>query len=138
MLALQNPRQKSAEPLNFGVNWERPGNSFFSSLKAVFTGPKPPEWSEAAAADSPMRVTWIRGPLPGRAITASSFSHVAFIFILLLPIWKMLRWERPTVIAPDIHLTWDVSVPDLPPISPTVKLNPDQLARNKTRASGRG
>jgi TonB family protein len=133
MLALQNPRQKSAEPLNFGVNWERPGNSFFSSLKAVLTGPKPPEWSEAAAADSPMRVTWIRGPLPGRAITASSFSHVAFIFILLLPIWKMLRWERPTVIAPDIHLTWDVSVPDLPPISPTVKLNP--ISSPETKAA---
>ncbi|HEY4739520.1 MAG TPA: TonB family protein [Candidatus Acidoferrales bacterium] len=124
MLALENPTQKSAEPLNFGVKWERPGNSFFSSLKAVFTGPKPPGWSEASAADSPMRVTWIRGPLPGRAITASSFSHVAFIFILLLPIWKMLRWERPAVIAPDIHLTWDAFVPDLPPISPTVKLNP--------------
>jgi protein TonB len=71
-----------------------------------------------------MRVTWIRSRVPGRAITASSFSHVAFIFILLLPIWKMLRWEQPAVIAPDVHLTWDVSVPDLPPISPTVKLNP--------------
>jgi TonB family protein len=124
MLALENSMQKSAEPLDFGVNWERPGSSFLSSLKAVFTGPKPPEWSEAAAADSPMRVTWIRSRVPGRAITASSFSHVAFIFILLLPIWKMLRWERPTVIAPDVHLTWAVSVPELPPISPTVKLNP--------------
>jgi protein TonB len=124
MLELKDAVQESAEPLNFGVNWERPGSSFFSSLKAVFTGPKAPDWSEGAAADSPMRVTWIRSRVPGRAITASSFSHVAFIFILLLPIWKMLRWERPTVIAPDVHLTWDVSVPDLPPISPTVKLNP--------------
>ena len=124
MLELKNAAQKSAVPLNFGVNWERPCSSFFSSLNAVFTGPKPPEWSEAAVADSPMRVTWIRSRVPGRAITASSFSHVAFIFILLLPIWKMLRWEQPTVIAPDVHLTWDVSVPDLPPISPTVKLNP--------------
>ncbi len=124
MLELENSLQDSAQALNFGVNWERPGSAFRSSLKAVFTGPKPPGWSEVGEPDSPMRVTWIRGPLPGRAITASSFSHVALVFVLLLPIWKMLRWERPAVIAPDIHLTWDVSVPDLPPISPTVKLDP--------------
>ncbi len=124
MLELENSVQENAEMFRFGVNWERPGSAFRSSLKAVFSGPKPPDWSEDGPADSPMRVTWIRNSLPGRAITASSLWHVAVVLILLLPIWNLLRWERPQVIAPDIHLTWDVSVPDLPPISPSVKLKP--------------
>ena len=121
---LEDTLRENVEPLRFAVNWERAGSSFFSSLAAAFSGPKPPGWTEAQAADSPMRVTWIRSPMPGRAITASSFSHVALVVILLLPIWRMIRWQRPAVIAPDVHLTWDVTAPDLPPIAPEKKLNP--------------
>ncbi len=107
--------------LEFGVKWERPASAFSSSLKAVFTGPKPPEWTEALQSDSPMRVTWIRNGLPGRAITASSLWHVAFVLILLLPIWKLLRLEPRNIVAPDMKISWDLPAPDLPPLSSTLK-----------------
>jgi len=115
------PAREPAHEPEFSVKWERFGSAFVSSLKAAFMGPKPPDWSAADESDSPMRVTWIRNSLPGRAITASSLWHVAFVLILLLPIWQFLRLERPRIIAPDMHLTWDLPTPDLPPISSAVK-----------------
>src|SRR5271169_1868954 len=124
MAARENTPLESLDTLNFGVRWARPDSSFLSSLKAAFTGPNPSEWPDAPEPDSPMRVTWVSNPVPGRAITASSLSHVAIVLILLLPIWKILRWERPPIAAPDLHLTWDMPAADLPPISSPVKLAP--------------
>ena len=109
------------DSLNFAVTWEHRGSAFFSSLKAAFSGPKPAEGSGSDELDSPIRITWIRNPVPGRAITASSLSHVAVVLILLLPIWRLLRWEQPPPIAPDFHLTWDLPASDLPPISSPLK-----------------
>ena len=101
----------------FSVAWEQPGTAFRSSLDAVLHGPKPPAWTELPQYD-PLRVTWIRGPLPARALTLSSLWHVAAIFVMSLPIWGMVQWNQPHPIAPEFHITYDLPLPELPPVSP--------------------
>jgi len=99
------------------VDWEPRGKTFQTSLKAVLGGPKPPAWRTTSTAH-PLRVTWIRGPIPRRAMTASTLWHVAVVLILLLPIWKAFGSGPPDAALSDLHITWDMPLPDLRPISP--------------------
>ena len=61
-----SPVRRSFRLPRFSVAWEHPTTAFRSSLEAVLHGPKPPAWNQFPEHD-PLRVTWIRGPLPARA-----------------------------------------------------------------------
>ena len=85
-------------------------------LHDFFRGTRVPEDSELPA-DSDLRVEWIEGKIPGRAVTASALWHVAVVGMLLLPIWHFLASDPPNLAPVHIELTWTNPSPDLPPIS---------------------
>src|SRR5580704_6927873 len=101
----------------FGVAWESRIAAFKSSLEAVRHGPKPPAWNALPEQD-PLRVTWIRGPVPARAMAVSSLWHVAAIFVMAFPIWGAIHWTPEHPIAPEFHITYDLPLPELPPVTP--------------------
>ena len=74
-------------------------------------------WNEFPQED-PLRVVWVRGPVPARAMAVSSLWHVAAIFIMMLPIWGAIHWNQPHPIVSDFHITYDLPLPELPPVSP--------------------
>ncbi len=104
-------------PPQFGVDWEPWGAAFFGSLKAVLSGPKPPPWTKVAVPHTALSVTWIRGRFPTRAVTAATLWHIAIILIVFLPIWSLIHFEPEPLAARNYQLTYDVPLPDLPPIS---------------------
>jgi TonB family protein len=101
----------------FTVAWEKPTTAFRSSVDAVLHGPKPPAW-DVVGDQSPLQVTWIRSPLPARALAVSSVWHIAAILVMMLPIWGAIQWNQPHPVAPEMHITWDLPLPELPPVSP--------------------
>jgi len=38
--------------------------------------------------------------------------------VLMLPIWGAIHWNQPHPIAPEFHITYDLPLPELPPVSP--------------------
>ena len=92
---------------------ESPWTEFSASLRAYFTGPRAPS-EEEAAQNSALRVEWVRGKTPGRAIVASSLWHVAAILIALLPIWGFLPHSQQNLAPVRIELTWYPPAQDLP------------------------
>jgi TonB family protein len=101
--------------LDFAVHWESPWQEFRTSLRAYFTGPRPPRDSEPAP-DSVLRVHWVRGNLSGPAYVASSMCHIAALLLLLLPIWGFIPHTQPNLAPVRIELTWYPPAHDLPPI----------------------
>jgi TonB family protein len=100
---------------DFGVRWESPWQEFRTSLRAYFTGPRPPKDSEPAE-DSPLRVHWVRGKLSGPAFAASTLWHIAIVLLLLLPVWGFIPHSRPNLAPVHIDLTWYPAAQDLPRI----------------------
>jgi TonB family protein len=112
--------------LDFGVHWESPWREFRTSLRAYFTGPRPPRDSEPAP-DSVLRVHWVRGNLSGPAYVASSMCHIAALLLLLLPIWGFIPHTQPNLAPVRIELTWYPPAQDLPRIElpgPAAKPSP--------------
>jgi TonB family protein len=105
-----------SRPLAFGVAWESPGHQFGSSLRAFFTGPKPPKVG-AFSGGPELTIYWVRGKLSGRAFLASSLWHIAAVLIMLLPIWGFLPRTTPTLAPVRIELSWYGTPPDLPTLS---------------------
>ena len=128
-----SPVRRSFRLPRFSVAWEHPTTAFRSSLDAVLHGPKPPAWNQFPEHD-PLRVTWIRGPLPGRAMALSSLWHIAAIFVMSLPIWGMIQWNQPHPIAPEFHITYDLPLPELPPVSPPSAAHSPAPAANPSPA----
>lgn len=120
-------RESSHLPsLDFGVHWESPWREFRTSLRAYFTGPRPPEDSDPAP-NSVLRVHWVRGKLSGPAFVASSLSHIAALWLLLLPIWGFIPHMQPNLAPVHIELTWYPAAQDLPRIElhgPATKPSP--------------
>lgn len=113
--------ERDPRSLSLGVAWSSPRQEFFSSLRANLFGPRPPKDGPVSGGPH-LRVHWIRGRLPLRALIASSAWHAAIITILLLPIWGFLS-QNQSVLAPvHIELTWVPSGGDLPPISLPARL----------------
>jgi TonB family protein len=106
---------EGAAPVDFAVHWKPAWPEFGASLVAVLTGPSPE--NEAAPVRRPLRVEWIRAPIPGRSMLASVLWHVAIICLLILPIWGFLPEVKPTLAPVQIELTWYGQEKDLPPIS---------------------
>jgi TonB family protein len=101
--------------LDLGVDWESPWEEFRSSVRDFFRGPRATA-DGGAAQDSQLRVQWIEGRLPRRAIAASFAWHVIVVTVMLLPIWGFLANAEPSLALPRIELTY-VPTQDLRPIS---------------------
>jgi TonB family protein len=107
---------------NLGVAWESPWQEFRTSLLDFFVGLRPQPESDFSS-ERPLRVDWIGGRVPGRAVLASSLWHVAAIMILILPIWGFLPQAEHTLAPVQIEVVY-FPVRNLPPIllpSPAVK-----------------
>jgi TonB family protein len=102
--------------LDLGIDWVTPGGEFRSSLESFFQGPRAPEAGDIESEDV-LRVKWIEGPLPVRALGMSGLWHVALIGLLVLPIWGFLPNSTPTLAPVEIELSWYGEPKDLPPIS---------------------
>jgi hypothetical protein len=105
-----------APAVDLAVHWKPGWREFGSSLVSFFTGPRP-EKDSLMPPRRPMRVEWIRAPIPGRSMLASVLWHVVIIWILILPIWGFLPAVTPTLAPVQIELTWYGDTKDLPPIS---------------------
>jgi len=101
--------------LDLAIDWEPSSEVFWSSLRALFTGPRPPKYSDEAKSPG-FRVEWIRGKPPGRAFLAACLWHAIVVWILILPIWGFLPEHTPTLAPVQIELTWYGEPKDLPPI----------------------
>jgi TonB family protein len=102
--------------LDLGIDWESTREEFPTSLRAVFTGPRPPKDSEMPK-DRVIRAHWIRGKKPGWAFAAACLLQACVIGILILPIWGFLPDHTPTLAPIQIETTWYGEPPDLPRIS---------------------
>jgi len=110
------PAHSRLPRLDLGVEWESPWHEFVSSIRASLTDPRPPKNDEAAA-DSVLRVEWVRGKFSPGAFAASSLWHVAIVLIMMLPIWGFLPSTRPNLAPVRVELTWYPPTHDLPPIA---------------------
>ncbi|HXW63390.1 MAG TPA: TonB family protein [Candidatus Acidoferrales bacterium] len=102
--------------LDLGIDWGTRGQEFRSSLASLFTGPRAPRDGQTVGSDA-LRVEWIEGRLPWRALGASSVWHVAVIALLILPIWGFLPHSTPTLAPVQIEVSWYGESKELPPIS---------------------
>lgn len=116
---------KENRAVQLSVDWESRGLSFLNSLEAVLAPPSP-DWEGLREANDSLRVSWIKGHIPARAMLASVLWHVATIGILLLPIWKRFETTRPRLAPVRIELTW-YQARDLPQISPPKRLTEPKL-----------
>ena len=64
--------------LDLAIEWESPGQEFRTSVRDFFAGPRPVKDAEAGS-ERVLRVDWIRGGVPGRALAASCLWHVAAV-----------------------------------------------------------
>src|ERR1700675_2575897 len=113
---IELPSHSRLPRLDLGVEWESPWDEFRSSFHASLKGPRPPK-EEEDAADSVLRVEWVRGKFSAGAFAASLLWHIAIVLILLLPIWSFLPSRRPNLAPVHIELTWYAPTHGLPPIS---------------------
>jgi len=102
--------------LDLAIDWGRPGQEFRTSLASLLERSRGPARGETAGNDL-LRVTWIEGRLPVRALGLSSLWHVAAMWLLILPIWGFLRPTTPTLAPVQIEVSWYGEPEELPPIS---------------------
>jgi len=114
---------------NLGVVWESPWQEFWTSVHDFFAGPRPEKDGDVRL-DRPLRVDWIRGRAPGRALLASSLWHTAAVLILILPIWGFLPQAEHTLAPVQIEVTY-FPAQDLPRISlPSPAIKPSAPAKH--------
>lgn len=119
--------------LSMSVAWESPWQQFRSSVRSSVTGPRASKAGPNSGGKH-LRVYWIEGRIPGRALTASTLWHIAAVSIMVLPIWGFLPSAQPMAAPMHIELTWDASANDLPPISlpaPAPKPKPLPVKRDE-------
>ena len=104
------------------VDWERRGDTFWTSLSAFFAGPKPLKLLKPAPF---FRDAWMKSRFPAPAMLASLLCHIALIN-LSIPLSR-LPGPRPRLLPPRIEVTWYGPIQDLPPLvapGPVVKPSP--------------
>lgn len=104
------------------VDWERRGDTFWTSLSAFFAGPKPLKLLKPAPF---FRDAWMKSSFPAPAMLASLLCHIALIN-LSIPLSR-LPGPRPRLLPPRIEVTWYGPIQDLPPFvapGPVVKPSP--------------
>jgi protein TonB len=100
---------------HLGVRWTKPRENFFSSLRAVFTGPRPPRKFLGAPY---FRDCWI----PRRWPTLAFIAAVALEATLILTVHPRWNFKRPPRADSYGQLTWYMPAadpsPDLPLLAP--------------------
>jgi TonB family protein len=109
------PSHSRLPRLDLGVDWGSPWAEFRSSWRNFFDGSKAPSPIELPA-DADLRVDWIEGKAPVKALGSAIVWHVALIGLLFLPVWHFLESKPPDLALPRIELTW-APTQDLPPIA---------------------
>lgn len=109
------PSHSRLPRLDLGVDWGSPWAEFRSSWRNFFDGSKAPSPTELPA-DADLRVDWIEGKAPVKALGSAIVWHVALIGLLFLPVWHFLESKPPDLALPRIELTW-APTQDLPPIA---------------------
>jgi TonB family protein len=117
--------------LDYGAERESWWHEFVTSVRDSFSGPRATK--DAPASSEELRVDWIEGKAPGRAFLASCLWHVAFIWVLLLPIWSFLHTPPPTLAPVQIDVTYYAPPEDLPQITlPAAVAKPAPAAAKPT------
>ena len=113
--------------LDRAIEWESRGKQFRGSFRGFFTGPRASR-DDMAPPIRALRIDWIEGQPPSRALLASSLWHIALIWLGTLPIWGFLPTSTSTLKPVQIEVTWYVPQ-DLPSIvlPSTAKLKPREL-----------
>lgn len=119
--------------LDAGAEREPWWREFATSLQDFFSGPKPSRDTDTSSEE--LSVDWIEGKLPAPAFAASCVWHVAFVWILLLPIWGFLRSPTATLAPVQIEMTYYAPPEDLPPISLPADSKPAPSPRKIERAA---
>ncbi len=116
--------------LDLGIEWERAGEAFRSSVAGVFTGPSTPKDWELQGILFP-RIDWVEGKWPGRSFLAAALWHVVILWALILPIWGWLPEVKPTLEPLEVEMTV-YDPPDLPNI--TLPANTPKRAKRSEKA----
>ncbi len=118
--------------LDLGIDWERSGEVFRTSLEGVLTGPPAPKDSELKKVQV-LRVDWVEGKLPGRSFLAAVLWHVVIICLLILPIWGFLPEVKQTLPPLEVEMTvydpTDLPTIKLPANTPKSVKKPDEPAK---------
>jgi protein TonB len=109
---IRAPDYRLRDP-QLAVAWEPRRRNFAGSVKVLFGAAKAPKEFQASPY---FRDSWVRSPLPKRALLASTLWHIA-LFIFPFPLWRQSA-PRTQLTLPQIEVTWYGPVGDLPPISP--------------------
>ncbi len=95
------------------VAWEPRRGTLFSSLRAIFGGPKAPKEFLGAPY---FRDSWVRSSFPLRALVASALWHIV-LFSFPFPVWRGST-SQAQLTLPQIEVTWYGPIRDLPPVNP--------------------
>jgi TonB family protein len=117
--------------LDLGIDWGSRRQEFWTSLQAVFTGPRAPTYDELAKSPG-FRVDWVRSRWPARGFTAAVLWHVVVITLMVLPIWGFLPENTPNLAPVQIELTWYGEPQYLPKISLPAAARKELATRKKT------
>jgi protein TonB len=101
------------------VRWSKPRENFWSSVRAIFGGPRP---KRGFHGDPFFRDCWIERRWP----VVSFVTAAALQALLLATVHPSLNLARPRMGVPDVELTWyvqaDDPAPDLPLLSPASRV----------------
>lgn len=96
------------------VSWERRGNRFSESLRALLSGPAAPR---EFAGDGFFRDCQVKGRVPRRSVGASVVWHLVTV-VLLIQFGSILWTTQHVAAMRNFELTWSSPAADLPLISP--------------------
>lgn len=107
---------EESRPVDLGVAWESRAKIFRSSLRALFE--RSVSTPGGPADNLPLRVTWIRGRVPGLGLIFSALCHLEIVLLLSLPMWQRFDSGRARLAPVRIDVTWYAAPRDLPLLSP--------------------
>lgn len=102
-------------PVNLGVEWGSRREELRTSLRELFTGPRPSREFPGSDPHSP-QFEFFEPRLPMRGFAASCVWHAAAVCLLVLPIWGFLPAVHPTLQPPQIEWMRYTTAQDLPSI----------------------
>jgi len=115
MSEMRSQESSGAAAPRLEVHWERRGQNFLDSLRAVFAGPRPDNpWPSPPT----FRAAWVRPHFPGRSMLASVLWHILLINISI-PLGHLAgNWVKPErkLLPPRIEITWYGPAQDLSPL----------------------
>jgi TonB family protein len=129
---IEKPAHSRLPLLDLGIDWSPAWDEFRSSLRDAFHGPRP-ESNEPVSGGPELRVEWIGTRRPDWSFVAALLSHVAAIWLAVLPIWGWLPQPDHNLAPVQIELTWyppqDLHPISLPASAAKALRRQDRLAR---------